>query len=210
MIVGWSWVEPFVILTFCLALFSVSRYPRAVPYLFGLFLCTKQTNLAILPLGWILIGNPSDWKGVMSFLGKALAVAVVINLPFYLWNPDAFLLCLITVQVRIPLRTDLISYAAYAARKGWFVLPIWFSFLYLPIGLCLGLWKAPRSAAGFAAASALLLIPFFAVSKQGAPNYYFFCLATLCCALALTDANSIPWRSRVPGDSDPIETAIAG
>jgi len=207
MMVGWSWVEPFVILTFCLMLYFVSRYPRAVPYLFGLFLCTKQTNLALLPLGWMLIGNPPDGKRVAGFFGKALGVFAVINLPFYLWNSDAFILCLITVQLRIPLRTDLISYAAYAARKGWFVLPIWFSFLYLPVGIYLGLRKAPSSAAGFAAASALLLIPFFAISKQGAPNYYFFGLAMLCCVLALTDVTGIPLRSSMPGDSDPLETA---
>lgn len=186
-----AWVESFVIPAFCLTLYCVSRYPRVVPYVFGLFLCTKQTNFSIFPLLWMLADAGTGWKGAVSFAGKSLGVVLAVNLPFYLWNPGAFILSLFTVQLAVPMRADLISFAAYAASKKWFVLPMWFSFLYLPIGLYLGSSRTPRSAAGFALASAFTMIPFFALSKQGAPNYYFFGLAMLFCSLALTDVNRI-------------------
>ncbi len=33
------------------------------------------------------------------------------------------------------------------------------------------------------------MVPFFALSKQGSPNYYFFALGALCCAVALTEGD---------------------
>ena len=200
LLIVWAWVEPVAILTFCLTLFSVSRYPKAVPWLLGLFLASKQTNLAILPLALMLVENPWEWKKVAGFFAKALAVVGAIYIPFYLWDPAAFVLSLITVQLKIPMRRDEISYAAYAARNGWFVLPIWLPFLWLPVGIYLGLRKAPRSAAGFAAASALTLITFFALSKQGAANYYFLVLGMLCCSLGLMNM-SYGDQSQFPADT---------
>jgi hypothetical protein len=196
MMIQFGWIEPTLIFLLCLTLSAAFRYPRAVPYLFGLFVCAKQPNLAVFPLGLILIDGPWEWKRVVTFFGKALAVIVAINLPFYLWNREAFVISLLTVQLRVPLRTDLISYAAFFARRGWFVFPTWVAFLYLPAGILLGLWKAPRSAAGFAAAVALLFMPFFALSKQGSPNYYFLELGALCVTLAATAVN-VPARQRV-------------
>ncbi len=188
-----AWIEPILILLFCLTLFSVLRYPRAVPYLFGLFLCAKQTNLAVLPLGLMLLNNEYRWKELVGFFGKALAVVVAVNLPFYLWNPGAFVLSLVKVQLLVHVRIDEISYLAYGAARGWFTLPSWLSFLYLPVGLYVGLRKAPRTVAGFAAASAFTLMPFFALSKQGAPNYYFLVIGMMCAAVALSgDVTEIP------------------
>ncbi len=190
--IQWGWEESVVILSFCLTVFCISRYPRAIPYLFGVFLSTKQTNLALLPLAWILIDGLQTPRRIAGFLAKSIAVLIAIYLPFFLWNPDAFVASLILMQTKVAMRTDLISYAAYAARRGWFVLPMWVPFLYLPIGLYIGLKKAPRTAAGFAAASAIVMIPFFALSKQGAPNYYFFGMGILCCILAFAASGDLP------------------
>ena len=52
--------------------------------------------------------------------GKAVAVVALTVLPFYLWNPDAFVLSVITLQARVPLRLDEISYADYVAVREWF------------------------------------------------------------------------------------------
>jgi hypothetical protein len=187
--IHYAWTEPMLIFLFCLTLFCVSRFPKASPYIFGLFLCAKQTDLAILPLGWMLVDGSREWKAVAGFLGKSLGVAIAIALPFYLWNPDAFILSTVTLQLRVPLRLDEISYSSYAATKGWFALPVWLPFLYLPIGAYLVAWKAPRSTAGFAAASALILVTFFALSKQGGTNYYFLEFGMMCCVLALANGN---------------------
>lgn len=178
-----AWVEPLGIVFLCASLFLVSRHPKFLPYLFGLFLSTKQPLLALIPFAPMLIGSSWRSKTVVPFIAKSLAVVAALYLPFYLWDPRAFVMSLVTLQIRVPMRIDLISYTAFAAAKGWFLPPAWLPFLYLPIGLSLGLWRAPRTPAGFAAASALLLVPFFALSKQGAPNYYFQGMAMICAAI---------------------------
>jgi hypothetical protein len=184
-LIATAWIEPLVILFLALTLFGTLRYPKAVPYLFGLFLATKQTSLAAVVLAPLLAAGFWDCRKMVGFLAKSLGVVCLLYLPFFLWNREAFVTSLVTVQLRVPTRLDLISYPAFFAKKGWLTLPPWLPFLYLPIGTWMGLRRVPRTAAGFAVAAALLFIPFFALSKQGSPNYYFFGLGILCCALGL-------------------------
>jgi hypothetical protein len=153
-----------------------------------LFLASKQTHIAVLPLAPFLLSELREWKAVLRFTAKSCAVVAALYLPFYFWNSQAFVLSLITVQMKVPLRLDLISYPAYIARRGWLHLPVWLPFLYLPLGCYVCLRNLPRTLRAFALAVAVVTIPFFALSKQGAPNYYFLAFAVLCCALALTES----------------------
>jgi hypothetical protein len=188
--VQYAWVEPVAILFFSATLFAKQHYPRALPYIFGLFLSAKQTMLPCIALAPLLVAGYWEWKKLAGFVSKALLVVCLMYLPFYFWDPGAFLLSLVTVQFYIPLRLDLISYSAYFVNKGAPVPPSWVPFLYLPVGIYLGLRRAARTPAGFAAACALLFLPFFALSKQGAPNYYYLVIGMLCCALAFTTDGS--------------------
>lgn len=183
--VQYAWVDSMAILFFAATLFSTRHYPRAVPYIFGLFLSSKQTMLPCIAFAPLLVGSLWELKKLAAFATKALLVVCAVYVPFYLWNPGAFLISLVTVQLHVPLRLDLISYSAYLVNKGAPVLPTWAPFLYLPVGIYVALRKAARTPAGFAAACALLLLPFFTLSKQGAPNYYYFVIGMLCCALGL-------------------------
>ena len=45
---------------------------------------------------------------------------------------------------------------------------------------------APRTAAGFAGSVGLVMLVFFAFSKQAFANYYFFVIGALCCAAAVS------------------------
>ncbi len=66
--VEYAWIEPMLILTFCLTVFSVTRYPRVVPCMFGHFLYAKQTDAQqILPLAWVLVDSANGWKGLAEF-----------------------------------------------------------------------------------------------------------------------------------------------
>jgi hypothetical protein len=185
LMVQYAWMEPIAILLLCCMLFVAVRRPGGLPFWFGLFLSSKQPVLALVPLVPLLIAEPWKWRRLAGFLGRSLAVVVLLHVPFLLWNRQAFVASLLTVQVRAPLRTDLISYSAYLVRRGWPAPSVWLPLLYLPVGLALGIRRSPRSPAGFAVAGALVLVPFFALSKQGAPNYYFLELGMMCCALAL-------------------------
>ena len=61
---------------------------------------------------------------------------------------------------------------------------VWLAFILAPLTIALGIWRAPRTPAGFALAVALTLLVFFAFSKQAFVNYYYVVLGALCCALA--------------------------
>ena len=56
----------------------------------------------------------------------------------------------------------------------------------------LALWRAPRGAAGFAAALALTFLPFIALNKQAFANYYYFTIAALWAAVAAADDGRTP------------------
>ena len=74
--------------------------------------------------------------------------------------------------------------------------PAWPAFVLAPLALAVGLWRAPRTPAGFALAVALTFLVFFAFNKQAFVNYYFFLVGALCCALAAAgpepDARATP------------------
>jgi hypothetical protein len=137
----------------------------------------------------LLLNGSWAFKSILRLAAIVLAVAALSFLPFFFWNPHALVLSLLTIQISVPLRLDLISYPAYFVRRGWPKPPIWLPFLYLPLGAFFCWLKAPRTPSGFAWATALLMVPFFALSKQGSPNYYFFALGALCCAVALTEGD---------------------
>ena len=58
--------------------------------------------------------------------------------------------------------------------------------------LGLSLWRAPRSAAGFAGSVGLVYLSLFAFSKQAFANYYFFVIGAFCCAVAASGAATGP------------------
>jgi hypothetical protein len=186
-LVEFGWIEPLILLLFCALVFAATRYPKAVPWLLGLFLASKQTNLGILPLVPLLLNGSWALRSILRVCLITSTVIALSYLPFVFWNPHALLFSLVTLQVSVPLRLDLISYPAYFVKRGWPTFPIWLPFFYLPLGALFCWLKAPRTPVGFAWGTALLMVPFFALSKQGSPNYYFFALGALCCAVALTE-----------------------
>jgi voltage-gated potassium channel Kch len=204
-----AWIEPLILFLFCATLFAASRYPKAVPWLLGLFLASKQTNIAILPIVPLLLNGSLAFKSVLRLAAIVLAIAALSFLPFFFWNPHAFLLSLVTVQISVPLRLDLISYPAYVVKRGWPKPPIWLPFFYLPFGAFFCWLKAPRTPSGFAWATALLMVPFFALSKQGSPNYYFIALGALCCAVALTEGDPTQSDGSANSNGSSAERAAA-
>ncbi len=189
-VIEFAWTEPVTMLFFSLSLFAWFRFPVAVPYLFGLFVSSKQHLAIALVFVPLLVGW--DWKRIFNFTLKALAVCCVVNLPFYLWNPHAFILSTTALIWGAGIRTDLLGFYGYFYLKGFPALPVWLPFLFLPLGAWIGLRKAPSTPAGLAAATTNLFLLFFALAKQAAPNYYFMTMSMLCCTLAFA----------MPADSD--------
>jgi uncharacterized membrane protein len=146
-----------------------------LPWALGLFISTKQyaiVGLVVLPL---LIERRDMFKAIV----KIAAAVVIINLPFFAWNPGAFARSLVTAHTMQAFRPDALSFTAWIYRHsdGW-VLPMWAALAAIAAATAEVLWRGVRSAAGFAAGMTLVLLVFFAFNKQAFCNYYYFLAAT--------------------------------
>lgn len=179
-----SWTEPFLVLLLSATVFCAVRFPRALPYVFGLTLAIKQYSVFLVPLVVLLLPEPR--RQLWGFLWRAGATALAVSLPFALPDPKAFFHSVVALHVHQPFRTESLSYLAAWVSRGHAPPPMWIPFIAVAGALGLGLWRAPRSPAGFAAAAALTYATFFAFNKQAFCNYYYFVVATLCLAVAAT------------------------
>jgi hypothetical protein len=194
MIVEMAWTEPLVILLLCATVWCAVRMPRLTPWVFGLFLASKQYLIFAIPLAALLIEGLT-LRRYLIFMLKAAAIAIIVSAPLVLWNVPAFIYSAITLQLKQPFRDDALGYLAHlwwqghrslAPRLGWMglVLPV-------PV-VALLIWKGRQSLesrpAFFAAGLALVYMVFLLFSKQAFCNYYLLPIAALCCAIAADPA----------------------
>jgi hypothetical protein len=57
--------------------------------------------------------------------------------------------------------------------------------------LAVAMWRVPRTAAGFAVVLGFTGLCFFAFSKQGFCNYYYFTIGMLCLAVAAANSRGL-------------------
>jgi hypothetical protein len=182
-----SWTEPFVILFLALTVLAAVRAPRLLPVALGLLLASKQYLVLVAPAVLLLVPEgPGRLRRAARLLLVAGGVALAITLPLVLWDLEAFVRSAVTLQLHQPFRMDALSFAAALARAGGPRLT-WPPALLGPAVLAVGIWRAPRTPAGFAAVTALVFLVFFAVNKQAFCNYYFLPVAALATAVAAAD-----------------------
>ncbi|HXX65799.1 MAG TPA: hypothetical protein VEK07_01375 [Polyangiaceae bacterium] len=190
-----GWTEPYVVLLLAATVFAACRAPRALPYALGLLLCVKQyLFLALAPSALLIPWR--DARRTRMFVLKVALTAVVVTLPLALWNPRAFWFDNVGFQLQQPMRADALSYLVWFSRDRASPYPVWASFLVTGMVTALGLWRLPRTPAGFAAAIAAASLAFFATSKQAFANYYFFVIGAMCCTVAAQELRP-PLASRV-------------
>lgn len=196
-ILGRGWTEPFVALGLAATLWCAVRMPRLLPVALGLFLATKQYLIFVVPLTALLVQPPFRWSAYLKLIVSALVVAAAVTLPLALWDRDAFVHSLYTVQKIAPFREDALSFLVTAHHHSRWPLPAinsgiqlraWIAFAIAVSAMGLALCRAPRGAAGFSAAIGLTYLLFVAFNKQAFANYYYFVLAALCFAAATSDA----------------------
>ena len=184
-----AWTEPFVVLLLAATVFAACRAPKLVPIALGLLFASKQYMVLAAPLVALLLPRPFRWGEYARLLGKAAALALLITLPFALWNLPAFVRSVVVLQAQQPFRAEALSYLAWFARGDWHP-PNWLGFVSAGIAIVIALLRAPRTPAGFAAAVALTFIAFFAFNKQAFCNYYFFVIGACCIAIAASQPRS--------------------
>jgi len=185
-----AWTEPFLVCLLAANVFCACRFPRALPYAFGLLLAVKQYTVFMVPL--VLLLTPLRGKALWGLLWRAGATAVVVSLPMIVINVPAFIRSVVTLQLHQPFRMDSLSYLAWWVSQGHPQPPVWVAFVGVAVASALALWRAPRTPAGFAASIAFVYGVFFALNKQAFSNYYYFVVGALCVALAAHSRTSAP------------------
>jgi hypothetical protein len=188
-----SWTEPFAVFLLAACVVAARARPRLLPLTFGLLLAVKQYTFVLLPLVPLLLGRPFSWPRTVGFLLKAILVALAVTLPLALWNPAAFVRSALWLQTVQPFRPDTLGFLALWTEAGHAPPPVLPFFVAATLLATLfALRRFPATPAGFAAATALVLLAFFSFNKQAFCNSYFFVLGALSCALAAAQASSEP------------------
>lgn len=179
-----GWTDPQTVLGVAAIAWVALRQARLIPVALGAAMAVKQHMALLLPLGLLLAPRPIRWRQVATGAGVAMGLAAVITLPFLLADPPAFWRSVVEAQFRQPFRTDALSYLAWFGLDDPRLAVVGFAAL-IPAG-ALVMWRAARTPAGFAAATALVYLCFVAFNKQAFLNYYYFVIGAMCCSIAAT------------------------
>jgi hypothetical protein len=188
-VVEQAWTDPQVVFSLAAVVFVATRFRKALPVVFGLFLVTKQYLFFGVPAAVLLFPQRPDRKELLRFFGIAFGVAALVTVPFFLWNPSAFWFAVVKLQTLQPFRTDAMSYLAWWVQRGHEKPSTVWAFLISFVVVGLGVWRLPRSAASFAATVGVALLFFFAFNKQAFCNYYAFVIGAAAIAAGVNGTN---------------------
>lgn len=191
-----GWTEPLVVALLAAVALTNEKEPSLTPWVFGLLLAVKQYTVFMLPLAWLLLADDQrNVRGVLLFLAKAAIPAVLVTLPFVLWNPGEFWFSVVKLQTLQPFRADSLSVMAKIFKLTGTTPASWWAFVVATVVLSLSLWRIPKGTAGFLVAVTLTYLAFFATSKQAFANYYFFVIGSAALAVAALGRGGWRWRA---------------
>lgn len=176
-----AWTDAYAVGLLAVTLWAAAHKPRYAAFAFGALVSIKQYMVFLMPLGLLLVPTPWDRKQVLRFVSESVAAALVLNLPWLLWNPSA-LIASTTVSGH-PFRPEALSFLAATAENGQPIWPTYIQLVLLVPAYALIAWKGARGPSGFALACALVLGVFFSFSKHAFCNHHFLVMS--CAALAL-------------------------
>jgi hypothetical protein len=176
-----GWTEPIALCVLAITLLVMRNWPAAAPWAGGLLIVTKQyLALAAFPL-YRFASSRGRTRG---FLLYAALAAIIVTLPFVLWEPRSFVESVLLLQTREPFRIDSLSYLSWAARQEWGAGTFVWAIGAAAIGLAFAMALAPPTPLGCAATLACSTFAMFALGSKAFCNYYFFVAGALCCAAA--------------------------
>ncbi|MEY4575674.1 MAG: hypothetical protein RL701_377 [Pseudomonadota bacterium] len=164
----------------------------------GLLFASKQYMFVMAaPLVWLLptSTDSSARHATRNLLVSATLLAAAVTLPLFVINPKAFYECMVLLQLRQPFRPESLSLVAWWQAHFGARLPNWLCFASIVPAAGFVLWRCERSAASFATGLALVSFAFFFLSKQAFPNYYFYSIGALCCAIAVAEPKAMETRT---------------
>ena len=177
-IIEQSWIEPLIVFCAVLMVFLITKHHKLACCVAGLLLASKQTMIwmpFLLPL--LFIGNFKNWRRAGLV---ALLIAAATCVPFFLWDPNAFWSSVISLQFAQPFRPDALSLPAFFNHIGINGIHWALAFPASLVCIAFSLWRSARTVAGWAMATCLTYLVFFACNKQAFCNYYFMIIGFAC------------------------------
>src|SRR5207237_585213 len=99
-----------VVLLFSATVFIACRFPRALPWVLGLFIAVKQYLIFVVPAVWLLLPRPlPPRRELLRFGIKVVAVALAVTVPFVVIDIPAFMSSVVTLQLKQPFRPEALS-----------------------------------------------------------------------------------------------------
>jgi hypothetical protein len=185
-----AWIEPQMLMLLAAVVFvslRAGRFSHVMRFvLIGLLLAEKQYMLLTLPVSWLLIERGTMKDLLRAGVIIAIAAAVIV-LPFFFWDPEAFLHSSRALYVNL-IRTDSISVLAWLKLRFDVQLRLWVTGVFGVAAALAIACRAQRTPAMFAAGMAFVLTVSFLFSTQAFLNYYFLTLGCLCVAIAAQPA----------------------
>jgi hypothetical protein len=184
MVLELGWTDGVVAASLAFTIWTAVRRPRWLPIALGCLFAAKQYTVIVVPLTILLLPRPFQWRAWLALVVKSAALAAAITLPFVFWNVEAAWRSMVQFHLASPFRPDSLAVLPWLART-WHVTPSASAgLLAYALAAAVALWRAPRSAAGFACALSVAYLCFFAFNKQAFVNYYAFVAAALVLAAA--------------------------
>ncbi|MFO1539789.1 MAG: hypothetical protein ACKOTZ_04980 [Chloroflexota bacterium] len=195
----YAWTEPLSAFLLEATVAAAIRAPRLLGLALGCLVVSKQYLVAIVPLALLLLRPGADRSAVLRLGGVAGVTALLLTVPFALWDLAPFLHAVVALQGIQPARADSLGLGPWLAQAAGGTAPGWIPFAVAGVVVLLCLWRAPRTPAGFAMATAAVLVVFFALAKQAFQNYYLVPFAAILVAVA---AAAPPLRATAEAEVD--------
>lgn len=184
-----AWTDSFVVLLTALVVFVALRKPKWVWIPAGLYLSLKQHMFIGAPALLLMVPRPMQWREVLRLGLKTGAVGLGVTLPFVLWGPAAFTNSVL--NIREVFRTDSLGLVAHLANQNVVHLSKWIGLAAIVPVAALGVWRGPRTPAGFALAAAATHFTLYFFSTHAFCNEYYNVVGALCVGMAAWGAEPV-------------------
>jgi hypothetical protein len=164
-----AWYEPQLAALVGWGLLLVDARCKGSGLLLGLALTGKQYG-AVAAVGLLrTVRRP------VALLGAVAVAAALTLLPFFLWNPRAFLRVVVTAQFELPPRLDGVTVPSLVAHVwgAWPPRTLMLTVCAAVVGLIS--WRSSPKTANPALAAGAVLLTFFLCHAQAFVNYFYLC-----------------------------------
>ncbi|MBK6941850.1 MAG: hypothetical protein IPH13_16860 [Planctomycetes bacterium] len=181
-VLGRGWTDAYVVLAFVGWSVAHARGSRYAPWLLGVLFVSKQHLIVLAPLLPLVLTGTT--KERIAYLARSAIAAALVLAPFVAWDARALFHSVVEVHLAQPFRFDALSFTAWLANTTGVVIGSGLAFLLLLPAYAFAWRFASRGVAGFALASAFVLLVFVAFNKQAFANYFHAIVGIGLCGLA--------------------------